>query len=551
MKESLENRPQLERYRFDYVIGNPPYVSYNQCSKQRMLIFELMQNGKAQLNNIYGVNLHSIPERHKKYAPKPNLYAFFIALGLALLKDDGRLCYIIPQTVLVNNDLDVIRYHLARFSTIEKIITFRQKMFIGRGLKQNKPVVTSSLIFVVSRKSPGSLHQVEITNYTDPEDDIETALNNILGDKKCKKVSRHRVLQSKLFQQVNNWNFIKHGKEFIDLYDQYLRQTEDISLYYSHSLAEHYFKNRFYFDGSTNIPKKDLLLQPPSNLSDYYVIPSLKSEAYISGIEGWYPKIKEIKIAHGSQGVVVAEPRYKVLWRYINHDRFYYMDGDNILPIYQQYCVTSNDKKEILYLFSILNSKLTDLILKKLLKVEQEERLSFLLGLTSIKEFVRVPKIMEDNQHIKNKIIELTEALLDIERVTLGDLVDFSGVMTQKFDSASVKDDHLILGRGNAEMRLVIKKEKGLVRKTIESDSRNIKLELEDKEISLSDLMSMPTIDFERQKAIKDYIDDLVFALYFNVDIPKDTLNQPETTKQLCQKSKFYKLTQNEGQKVN
>lgn len=540
MKESLENRPQIERYRFDYVIGNPPYVSYNQCSKQGILIFELMQKGKVQLNNIYGVNLHSMPERHKKYAPKPNLYAFFIALGLALLKDDGKLCYIIPQTVLVNSDLDVIRYHLAKFSTIEKIITFRQKMFIGRGLKQNKPVVTSSLIFVVSKKAPNPLHQVEITNYTNSEDDIETALNNILGAKRSKKVSNHQVLQSKLFQRVNNWNFIKHGKEFIDLYDYYLKNTEDMSLYYNHTLAEHYFQNRFYFDGSTNIPKKDLAFQSPSRLEDYYAIPSLKSKVYISGVEGWYPKNKEIKIAHGSQGIVIAKPKYKVLWRYINHDRFYYMEGDDILPIYQQYCITSNDKKEIFYLFSILNSKLTDLILKKLLKVEQEEKLSFLLGLTSIKEFVRVPKISEDNRYIKNRIIGLTEKLLAIEKITLVDLVDFSGVMTQKFDSVSVKNGYLILRRGKDETRLTIKKEKELVRKIIEGDSENLKLELENKKITLSELMSMPTIDFEKQKAIKNHIDDLVFALYFNVYIPKDKLDKPEAIKQLVQKNKFY-----------
>ena len=91
MKRSLEEHPKISRRRFDYVIGNPPYVSYNECSKQSLLTFELIKKGKVQLSNIYGVNLHSIPNNPKKYAPKPNLYAFFIALGLALLKDNGKL----------------------------------------------------------------------------------------------------------------------------------------------------------------------------------------------------------------------------------------------------------------------------------------------------------------------------------------------------------------------------------------------------------------------------------------------------------------------------
>jgi len=118
MKESMTSIP---RRRFDYVIANPPYVPYNECSKQGLLVFDLIKKKQIQLNNIFGVNLHSIPDRHKKYAPKPNLYAFFIALGLALLKDDGRLCYIIPQTILTAGDLDVLRYHMAKHVTIEKI----------------------------------------------------------------------------------------------------------------------------------------------------------------------------------------------------------------------------------------------------------------------------------------------------------------------------------------------------------------------------------------------------------------------------------------------
>ena len=58
------------------------------------------------------------PNNGKKYAPKPNLYAFFIALGLALLKNDGKMAYIIPQTILTETDYDVLRYHLANRTTI-------------------------------------------------------------------------------------------------------------------------------------------------------------------------------------------------------------------------------------------------------------------------------------------------------------------------------------------------------------------------------------------------------------------------------------------------
>jgi len=37
------------RRRFDYVVANPPYVSYNESSKQGMPVFEQLKNGKVKL----------------------------------------------------------------------------------------------------------------------------------------------------------------------------------------------------------------------------------------------------------------------------------------------------------------------------------------------------------------------------------------------------------------------------------------------------------------------------------------------------------------------
>lgn len=43
MKSSLKNLNGIPRRRYDFVVGNPPYISYNECSKQEILIFKLMQ----------------------------------------------------------------------------------------------------------------------------------------------------------------------------------------------------------------------------------------------------------------------------------------------------------------------------------------------------------------------------------------------------------------------------------------------------------------------------------------------------------------------------
>ncbi len=534
MKESMR---QIPRRRFDFVIGNPPYISYNECSKKNFLIFEKMKKGDNKLSDIYGVNLHSIPGNRKKYSPKPNLYSFFIALGLSLLKDQGRLCYIIPQTILTAGDLDVLRYHLAKFTTIEKIITFSGKMFVGRGLKQNKPIATSSLIFVVRRAKPGITHQVEVINYTNADDDVETCLRNILLGK---KISKKKILQGKLLQNVANWNFIKQNKVFLDFEETYKQNSEDMMIYYNHAMAEEKFGERFYFDGSFNIPTKNILPKV-DDVSNYWQIPYLKSIGYKLKTDGFYPKDKKIKIAQGSQGMIVLDTKYKIVWHYIKPSKFFFIEGVDVLPKFQQFCIASNDMKEIFYLLILLNSKINSLIINNLLKNENEK--DFLIPLNGIKRFVRVPKITKYNQFIKDEIIKRVEEMLELEKFTVADLVDFSKVMMQKFDEAAVEKNYLVLTKGGEKVKCKITGDAELVKKIIqEKFSHDL---LKEQKISLTDLQSSAAIDFAKQKELKNYIDDLVFALYFNIPIKKVGLGEAKKIKSECEESKFYKVVEN------
>ena len=488
------------------------------------------------MSDIYGVNLHSIPDNPKRYAPNPNLYAFFIALGVALLKDSGQLCYIVPQTMLFAGDLDVIRYHLAKFTTIKKIITFSGKMFIGRGLKQNKPVYTSSLVFIIEKKAPLSLNNVEIVNCTDSDSEVEETLENVSKEKKIKRVT---VLQSDLLRNVSNWCYIKHGKSFLDFHRNYKNNTDDISRYYEHVLAQREFGTKFYFDRGVKYPKNKVKKPKDLEKDDYYFIPLVNKDKYYlsGGQEGIHRSLLDFPF--GSQGERVYLKKYKILWRYINYDRFRF-SRERLVIDYNNVLISSDNRNELLYLLSILNSSVSSRILNALFRSENEK--DILIGIKTIKGFIRTPRITKENQHTKNKVIKLTNKLLDLERVTLEDLVDFSGVMAQKFDSASLENNQFVLKRGEKKNRLPIKKNGGIIKKIIESESGELKLGLEDKEISLSELKSTPAVDPDRQKTIKDHVDDLVFALYFNVEIPKNKLSDPRKVKELCKKNKHYAL---------
>ena len=536
MKRSLENQPEIPRRRFDFVIGNPPYIGYNECSKQGVLITKLIQEKKVKMSNIYGVNLNTVPGRIKAYAPKPNLYAFFVALGIALLKDNGRLCYIIPQTLLTAADLDVLRYHLAKFTTIEKIITFSGKMFIGRGLRQDKPVATSSLILVISKEIPPQLHQLEIINYENPNDDIEKTLQNILIGKKIK---RKRLLQNKLLQSTGNWNFIKRDKQTLEFLENYKRnETFDIYRIPASSMPK--FDSVFYFDKGLVFPKNKIQSKSklPQDTNCFHLIIPEKNRYHLV-LSDTVIRASDIRFPKGSQGIEVYEKKYKVVWRYMNTDKFYFSD-QRIMLNFNWVLISSDNKRETLYIFSLLNSPVNKIVFQSLLRSENEK--DILIGIKAIKEFVRVPKITKDNQRIKDEIIRQTEEMLALDDKTLSGFMDFSRVMIQKFDNVSVEDGFLVLENDNKKVKLPIKENSGLVKKTLEERYGSQGLGLEDQKISIFGLKALPVIDFERQKALKGYIDDLVFSLYFNIPLKDLGINRTEEIKRICQKYPYYEL---------
>jgi hypothetical protein len=308
-----------------------------------------------------------------------------------------------------------------------------------------------------------------------------------------------------------------------------------MSLYYANVS-----KNRFYFDGGGNI-KEELVTKNPSG---NYEIFDYKNNDYtrlsITPSRSNYPKNAPVTFPHGSQGIVTFEQKYKIIWRTRDPVQFQFSEGDLLLISNQSLIISSNSKIEILYLLALLNSKINRLILEKNLLQEHEQ--AFLVAITSIKEYIRVPRISEASQFVKDEIVTRTEEMLALERVKLSDLVDFSGVMMQKFDGVKVKGGNVVLRKGQKETRLTIKSGTDVVERTIAGRYAKDGLEFESGKVLLSELKGLPAIDFQKQAELKDYIDDLVFALYFNIPLAKVGLEYADEIKKLCDESKFHRL---------
>ena len=137
------------------------------------------------------------------------------------------------------------------------------------------------------------------------------------------------------------------------------------------------------------------------------------------------------------------------------------------------------------------------------------------------------------------KIIKYSIGILHIEKYQIKDFVDFN-TTKQKFKNVTVNKNKLILTDINGNIiEQKIKRKSDLVKSVIEE-----KFSTND-EISLNELKFSDCIDKEEQNIIKDYIDDLVFALYFNIDIKELGLSNSEKIKKLCQKNNFYSYIYN------
>jgi len=507
LKRSLENQenPPINRYRFDYVVGNPPYISYNESAKRGTLFFQFIKEGKVKLNDVYGVNLHSVPENPKKYAPKPNLYAFFLALGLGLLKDGGKLSYIIPQTLLTEPDYDVLRYHLSNFCTIEKLVIFKSKMFAERGLNQNKAVPTSSLILFVRKQPPEHHHQTNVVVYQSANDTIEVCLENI---KKGKSVNRYEILQKQLRKNWLNWNFLKQDKDFIDFANAYFENTEHLASYFEHQLAMQKFGAKFFFDGGVELEEQ--FFEKEKNEENFEIVDNVQADRFLLSTHPQYYSLdKPIYPLQGSQGIQVFQQKYKIIWRKLFSKRFHFADRKLILWNNNYLGIFSNHREEILYLLALLNSPITLQIMKGNFMLD-DEKYGMFMTLTRIKNFIRIPIITSENQSLKAQVVQKVEQLLATEQVKLSDLVDFTNVLVQKFDSLEVEDEWLILKSQNNITKCEIHKSKDLVEKFVKENTESW---------TLKNLKSALLIDENKQTVLKKEIDDLVFCLYFNTPI--------------------------------
>ncbi len=307
-----------------------------------------------------------------------------------------------------------------------------------------------------------------------------------------------------------------------------------MDIYRIPELSESEFNSLFYFDKGLVFPKDKICSESDiENSEDYFYLTKADKRKYQLELTDNVISKEDIRLPKGAQGFDVYERKYKIIWRYMNPERFYFTDK-RIMISFNWVIISGDNRNEMLYILSLLNSSISQFVFMNLLKSDHEKDL--LIGIKSIKEFIRIPKINQKNQYIKDEIIRQTEKLLRLEEITLSDLVSFSGVLMQKFDAVKVEKDNLVLLKDGIRTVCKIQQNADIISKTINERYSGRET------INLSELKILPVIDDNTQQKNKDYIDDLVFALYFDADISNIGIEHAEAIKNQCRKSRFYEI---------
>jgi methylase of polypeptide subunit release factors len=384
---------------FDIVIGNPPYVSINQLARSKDPLITYLKSKHVSLGNFYGVNLHSVPGNSKKYPPKPNMYAFFFVVSSFFAKKLGHIAFIVPKGVLTAKDLDVVRYFFLDKLRINQIVAFKKRVFLHNGTT-SASVPTSSLVILLKNNKEQKDYNINATSIN-----LED-INNFQFT---------QIKSSVLTKKLNNWNVILSDEECNKLIDKY-ENNNSTNIYYEHSNMNKPSQHNFYFDVGFILDNKKILSEINiTEKSKYYdLFDASGFNNYILETKKYYPKEQSnIQLTKNSQGYIVLDQKYKILWSVKNPKIFVFSDEDIIFPMGKAALIASNDKNEIFYLLGLLNSKLSWFIFNTYFKNEGEK--DFLLPISALKSFFKVPRLEKDDKN-KRRLIEIISQLITLKK---------------------------------------------------------------------------------------------------------------------------------------
>lgn len=172
--------------KFDLIVGNPPYIRYQYFDKEQRAIADTIL-GKMSL----------------KYSKLMNPWVSFIIGSSMLLKERGKIGFVIPAEILQVSYAKELRRFLTHFYNKISIISFRKLVF---------PEVQQEVVLLLCEKNNSKNHLIEHLE-VDTDDELEKI-----------DVSKIKCPKKKIDFKSNKWTFYFLEQDEIDFIEKILRE---------------------------------------------------------------------------------------------------------------------------------------------------------------------------------------------------------------------------------------------------------------------------------------------------------------------------------------
>jgi len=403
----------------DCIIMNPPYIRHEDLNNTK---YDFLDKNKI---------LEKIKFDVKKIDARSNLYVYFFVKSIELLKEDGEIIAIVPNTWMSAKFGEKFKNILFEYFSILEIITFEKDVFENADvdsciihLKKTKKQSDTKIVLL----NHESAHGIALSKTVDIstlkktanwmnffKENIDFSSKNFIELKEIVKIRRGISTNYNKF-------FLEFPTQLINNYPDYFTKIlctpKEIMGYSSRNTES--LKKIFITD-----LKKNTL---PSEISNYI---SQSEEYIIANKDSISNKgiIKKIESKDEKWFMIAPKKPSDFLFGYIIRDeKKFIVNEENLIARDNFYEITLENKNDSLILFAILNSNISSLLLenigrnngKGLLKIQKYELDQLKIinpKIISKKDRIQLEMLAKDLLNENIETVNRSSIISDIDKV--------------------------------------------------------------------------------------------------------------------------------------
>lgn len=164
--------------RYDLIIGNPPYIRYQYFDRDQ-------QKTASQVFEKAGL----------QYSKLTNAWVSFVVGSSLLLKENGKIGFVLPAEILQVSYAQTLREYLSHFYNKITIVSFEKLVF---------PDIQQEVVLLLCEKNNSGTHLIEHIELKDAEELVKT------------DITKFKTPKKKIDFKTNKWTFYFLDQKEID-----------------------------------------------------------------------------------------------------------------------------------------------------------------------------------------------------------------------------------------------------------------------------------------------------------------------------------------------